>query len=129
MAARAITRSEVQPANASTLDSSNLFSVKVPVLSEQSTSIDAASSTAERRVGNTPRLVRARAPIAVERVNVAGKATGTVASSTINASGMNSAAGNPLQYEYAIRARATAPFTIARFVTTLKMAFCCVLTT
>lgn len=54
---------------------SSLF-VKVPVLSEHSTSIEAASSSVDKRVGNTPTVAKARAPTAAASVNVAGNATG-----------------------------------------------------
>jgi hypothetical protein len=50
--------------------------VRVPVLSEQRTSIPAASSTAERRVDRTPLLARERAPTAAAKVNIDGNATG-----------------------------------------------------
>ena len=67
--------------------------VSVPVLSAHSTSIVAASSTAERRVGSTPSRARARAPSAAARVNVAGSATGIEASTAVRTSGMISPSG------------------------------------
>ena len=46
----------------------------------------AASCAAERRVSRTPRRARIWAPNAADSVNVAGSATGIVASSAVRAS-------------------------------------------
>ena len=64
------------------------FSVSVPVLSAHRTSMLAASSTAESRVGRTPSWARARAPIAAARVKVAGSATGIDARTAVSTRGM-----------------------------------------
>jgi hypothetical protein len=69
------------------------FWVSVPVLSAHKTTIDAASSTAERRVGRTPRFARARAPSADASVKVAGSATGIDAKIAVRTRGMMSATG------------------------------------
>jgi len=53
------------------------FNVSVPVLSEHSTSIVAASCNADSRVSNTPLAASVLAPSAAAKVNVAGNATGT----------------------------------------------------
>ena len=81
------------PGNGRTLATVSSLRVRVPVLSEHNTSIDAASSTAESRVGNTPCLARARAPIAAARVNVAGNATGMMARTDVSKSGIISVEG------------------------------------
>ena len=67
--------------------------VSVPVLSAHKISIVAASSTAERRVGRTPRFAKARAPSAAARVKVAGSATGIDARTAVRTRGMISASG------------------------------------
>jgi hypothetical protein len=67
--------------------------VSVPVLSEHSTSMVPASSTADRRVDNTPCAASARAPSAAESVKVAGSATGIDASTAVRISGTMSASG------------------------------------
>lgn len=59
----------------------------VPVLSTQMTSMVAASSMADRRVASTPCLDRLAAPIAADMVNIAGRVTGTDATSSIRANG------------------------------------------
>ena len=69
------------------------FWVSVPVLSEHKTTIDAASSTAERRVGRTPSFARERALIADASVKVAGSATGIDARMAVSTSGMISVTG------------------------------------
>ena len=69
------------------------FRVSVPVLSAHRTSIDAASSTAERRVGRTPSFARARAPSADASVKVAGSATGIDARTAVRTRGMISSSG------------------------------------
>src|ERR1017187_7300519 len=46
------------PGNGRTLVTESALRVRVPVLSEHKTSIEAASSTAERRVGSTPSFAR-----------------------------------------------------------------------
>jgi hypothetical protein len=76
-----------------TLVTESSLRVSVPVLSEHKTSIVAASSTAESRVGRTPRFARARAPSAVARVNVAGNATGIAARTDVSKRGMISLHG------------------------------------
>ena len=63
------------------------FIVIVPVLSTQSTSIVAASSTALRRVTSTPRFARSFDPRAVLTVNMTGRATGTALISKTSRSG------------------------------------------
>ncbi len=65
----------------------------VPVLSLHRTSIPAASSIADRRVISTPDFASSNAPIAVATVNVAGNATGTLATSRISVNGITSANG------------------------------------
>ena len=94
-AANASTRFSSKPGMARTAVTASSFCVSVPVLSAHSTSMVAASSTAERRVGRTPRLASARAPNAVASVKVAGSATGIAASMAVSASGTISATGNP----------------------------------
>ena len=69
------------------------FCVRVPVLSAQRTSIDAASSTAESLVGRTSSFARAFAPIAAARVKVAGSATGIDARIAVSTSGIISLVG------------------------------------
>jgi hypothetical protein len=69
------------------------FEVSVPVLSAHRTTIDAASSTADRRVGRTPSFARARAPSADARVKVAGNATGIDAKIAVRRRGMMSSTG------------------------------------
>src|ERR1700722_14295402 len=71
----------------------NALSVSVPVLSAHRTSMLAASSTAERRVGRTPNFANARAPSAPARVKVAGSATGIDANTAVRTKGMISASG------------------------------------
>ena len=61
--------------------------VNVPVLSEHSTSMLAASSTAESRVGRTPLCARACAPMAAASVKVAGSATGIDARTAVSTRG------------------------------------------
>ena len=65
----------------------------VPVLSAHKTFIDAASSTAVRRVGRTPSLASERAPSAAARVKVAGSATGIDARTAVKTRGRISASG------------------------------------
>jgi hypothetical protein len=72
----------------------NALRVSVPVLSAHKTLIDAASSTAERRVGRTPCFAKARAPSAAARVKVAGSATGIDASTAVRTRGMTSSSGS-----------------------------------
>jgi hypothetical protein len=74
------------------------FWVSVPVLSAHKTSIVAASSTAERRVGRTPRFAKTLAPSADARVKVAGSATGIDARTAVRTRGMISASGNLRKY-------------------------------
>ena len=68
------------------------LSVSVPVLSEQSTSRVAASSTADNRVGNTPRRASALAPSAGVPYQVAVRAwnTGNATSTYVRAAATNS---------------------------------------
>ena len=61
-AANARTWASSNPGKGQTVVTVSAFLVSVPVLSAQRTTIDAASSTAERRVGRTPNFARARAP-------------------------------------------------------------------
>ena len=65
---------------------SSSLRVSVPVLSAQRTSIDAASSTALKRVSRTPIPASERAPIALASVNVAGRATGIEARTAVRTS-------------------------------------------
>src|SRR5476649_497806 len=74
--------------------------VRVPVLSEQRTSIPAASSTAERRVDRTPLLARDRAPTAAAKVNIDGKATGIDDRIATRRSGTISPIGMETENEY-----------------------------
>jgi len=67
--------------------------VSVPVLSEHNTSIVAASSTADSRVGNTPSFARDRATSAAASVNVAGNATGIAARTDVSSRGIISLHG------------------------------------
>lgn len=71
-AASVKTRASSKPGMGRTAVNASLLRVKVPVLSDKSTSMVAASSTAESRVGSTPRFAKARAPSAEASVNVAG---------------------------------------------------------
>ena len=57
-------------------------------------SMVAASSTAESRVGRTPTLARARAPIADARAKVAGKATGIAPRTEVRSRGIVSLHGS-----------------------------------
>ena len=82
-----------KPGIGRTLVTESSLRVSVPVLSEHKTSIVAASSTAESRVGRTPSFARARAPSAVARVKVAGNATGIAARTDVSNSGMISLHG------------------------------------
>ena len=84
---------EAERIAASTESSESSLRVKVPVLSEHKTSIVAASSTADSRVGRTPSFARDRAPSAAARVNVAGNATGMAARTEVSKSGMISLHG------------------------------------
>ena len=79
---------------ARTATTAKVFCVNVPVLSAQRTSMLAASSTAESRVGRTPLLASARAPSAVARVKVAGNATGMAARMAVSVKGMTSTGGS-----------------------------------
>jgi p-aminobenzoyl-glutamate transporter AbgT len=103
--------------------------VSVPVLSAHSTSILAASSTAESRVGRTLRLANARAPIAAASVKVAGSATGIDAKIAVSTSMVILAIGMCSQAAYEIKNNVTNPLNTARLRTTSSTAFCCELTT
>ena len=92
-AASASTCASSKPGIACTRVTVSALRVSVPVLSAHKTPIDAASSTAESRVGSTPCLASARAPSAAARVKVAGSATGIEASTPVSASGMISSSG------------------------------------
>ena len=94
-AANAKTCASLKPDIGRTPFTDNSLRVKVPVLSEQSTSMVAASSTAERRVDSTPVFARDLAPSAVASVNVAGKATGMAASTAVSKSEMVSSQAMP----------------------------------
>jgi hypothetical protein len=65
----------------------------VPVLPERNTTIDAASSTAERPVGRTLSFARARAARAEASVKVAGSATGIYARIAVSTKGVISVTG------------------------------------
>ena len=67
--------------------------VRVPVLSAHRMSMPAASSTADRLVGSTPRAASERAPIAADRVNMDGRATGIEDSTATNSSGASWTSG------------------------------------
>ena len=65
------------PSSGTTAATVSSLLVNVPVLSTHSTFTEAASSTADNRVGRTPHFPSVCAPITVAKVNVAGSATGT----------------------------------------------------
>ena len=92
-AASARTCVSSKPGMGRTVVTVSAFWVSVPVLSEHKTSIVAASSTAERRVGRTPSFANARAPSADARVKVAGSATGIDARTAVRTRGMISSSG------------------------------------
>src|SRR5665213_4455941 len=75
-AASARTCASSKPGIGRTFVTLSVFCVSVPVLSAHKTSVVPASSTAESRVGRTPRFAKARAPSAAARLKVAGSATG-----------------------------------------------------
>jgi hypothetical protein len=103
------------------------FRVSVPVLSAQRTSMLAASSTADRRVGRTSTRARSRAPTAAARVNVAGRATGIDARTVVRIRGTISADGRWTACAYATIATRRVPLNRARLRTTRRTAFCWVL--
>ena len=82
-----------KPGSGWTAVTANSLRVNVPVLSEQRTSSVAASSTADNRVGSTPRRANALAPIAAASVNVAGSATGIDARTAVRTRGIISPTG------------------------------------
>src|ERR1700683_3825024 len=92
-AANTSTFASVKPDIGRTVLTDSSLRVSVPVLSAHKTSIDADSSTAERRVGRTPSFASARAPNAAARVNVAGNATGIEASTPVRTRGIISVTG------------------------------------
>ena len=87
------TRAASKPGIGRTDVTDSSLRVSVPVLSTHKTSIVAASSTADRRVGSTPRFANTCAPTAAARVKVAGSATGIEARIAVSTSGMISATG------------------------------------
>jgi hypothetical protein len=91
--------------------------------------MEAASSTAESRVGKTPWRAKARAPSALASVNVAGSATGMEARTAVKTKGMISLAGIAWARAYATRMIIRMPLNTARLRTTRNTAFCCELTT
>ena len=103
--------------------------VNVPVLSEQRTSSVAASSTADNRVGSTPKRARAFAPSAAASVNVAGSATGMDARTAVRTRGIISPIGILRAWAYATSKTMIAPLKMARFRTTRTTVFCWVLST
>lgn len=98
-AASARTCASSNPGSGWTVVTFSAFCVSVPVLSAQRITIDAASSTAERRVGRMPRFASARAPSADARVNVAGSATGMEARIAVRTRGMISSTGMVRDHE------------------------------
>ena len=92
-AASARTCASSKPGIGCTVVTVSALRVSVPVLSAHKTFIDAASSTAERRVGRTPSFAKARAPSAAASVKVAGSATGIDASTAVRTRGMISSSG------------------------------------
>ena len=92
-AANASTWASSKPGSGRTVVTFSSLRVSVPVLSAHRTSMDAASSTAERRVGRTPWRARDRAPTAAARVKVAGSATGIEARTAVSTREMISASG------------------------------------
>ena len=92
-AASARTCASSKPGIGRTVVTVSALRVSVPVLSAHRTSIDAASSTAERRVGRTPSFANARAPSAAASVKVAGSATGIDARTAVRTRGMISSSG------------------------------------
>ena len=73
----------------------SLFWVKVPVLSEQSTSTPASSSIAERRVTMASFFARRRAPTAIVTESTVGIATGIAATRRTSANSRVSNMGSP----------------------------------
>ena len=128
-AASSRSRSGSKPAAGRTAVTVGLAAGQSPRLVRAGTSILAASSRAERRVGKAPRAASDRAPTAAARVKVAGRATGIDARTAVSTSGMISVRGMPRAAAYVVRMTMSIPFTIARLRTTRKTAFCCVLTT
>ena len=76
-AASVSTSPSSRPASGTTSTTSSWFLVRVPVLSKQNVSMEAASSTASRRVTSTPSRASARALAAWTMASTAGSATGT----------------------------------------------------
>src|SRR5208282_5254154 len=96
----------------------NSLRVNVPVLSEQRTSSVAASSTADNRVGRTPRRASALAPTAAASVNVAGSAIGMDARTAVRTRGIISPIGILRAWAYATSKTMIAPLNMVRFRTT-----------
>jgi hypothetical protein len=82
--------------------------------------MDALSCTADKRVTNTPFLLKSRAPTASATVKVVGKATGTDAIKMINANGNTSRRGVPAESAYAIKAATSATSITTSALTTRK---------
>ncbi len=82
-----------KPGRGCTSVTARALRVSVPVLSAHSTSIVAASSTADSRVGSTSWRASARAPSAAASVKVAGSATGIDASTAVSTSRTASSSG------------------------------------
>jgi hypothetical protein len=128
-AANPRTCSSLNPGIGRTLVTESSLRVRVPVLSEHSTSMVAASSTAERRVGSTPNFARERAPSAAARVKVAGNATGIAARTEVNNRGIISPHGIACIHAYTAIRRITPPLKNAKLRTIRRTVFCCELTT
>jgi len=86
----------VKPSPGTVSATASEFMVSVPVLSAQSTSTPAASSSAESRVGSTPRRPKARAPMVPASVNIDGRATGMEARRAMSTSGTTCTNGIPI---------------------------------